>query len=262
MTEKLSFKEYGTGRPIVLLHAFPLSSSMWKPQIERLSSKNWRIITPDFPGFGDSLLNSDVSKIEDLAQAVADLLSALNIEKAIIGGLSMGGYVALNFARLFPEKVEALILADTSAAADTKEKRESRFELVEDIRKKGSEVLIEKMLPNLISDFTKENNPDLVKHLENTFKEVSADGAIAALFGMAERRDHVEFIKTIDKPTLLIFGENDKVTDLEAAKTLNANISSSELVVIPVVGHYSNLEQPQAFNDAIIDFLDHIYQKR
>lgn len=256
MAKKLYYEEYGTGRPIILLHAFPLSSSMWKAQAEFLSSKNWRVITPDFPGFGDSGIDSDVSRMEDLAQSVATLFSQLNIERAILGGLSMGGYVALNFVRMFADKVEALILADTNAAADTAEKRQSRIELVQGIKEKGSDALIDEMLPNLISNFAKKNNPDLVERLENVFKKANDRGVMAALLGMAERQDHVEKLKDIDKPTLLIFGEDDKITNLEAAMILKDNIPNAELITIPDVGHYSNLENPSAFNNAMADFLN------
>jgi 3-oxoadipate enol-lactonase len=252
---KLHFQEFGSGRPIFLLHAFPLSNWMWDEQITPLINKDWRIILPDFPGFGKSLVEKEVSRMEDLATDLSDLFSELNIEQAVIGGLSMGGYAALNFARLFPEKVSALILADTSAAEDSKEKRESRFSLVEKVREKDVEILIDEMLPNVISAHTKNTNKELVADLENEFKKASKDGVIASLLGMAERKDHTEFLGQIDVPTLLIFGAEDKITNLDPAKTLNSKIENSTLITIPDAGHYSNLEQPDLFNKAIVDFL-------
>lgn len=252
---RLNFRKYGSGNPIVLMHAFPLSSRMWNEQIASLTDKGYQVITPDFPGFGDTTVESEISWMEDLAEAVSDLLSELQIERAVIGGLSMGGYVALNFARKFPEKVSALLLADTSAAADSEEKRESRFKLVKKVKEKGVEILIDEMLPNVISEQTKSDNKELVESLENDFRKATENGVIAALLGMAERKDHTEFLKTITAPTLLIFGEDDKITDSEAAKTLNREIANSTLITLPNAGHYSNLEQPELFNNVFADFL-------
>lgn len=252
---KLHFQEFGSGNSIILLHAFPLSNWMWDEQITPIINKGWRVILPNFPGFGKSLVEKEVSRMEDLAANVSDLFSELNIKQSVIGGLSMGGYVALNFIRIFPEKVLALILADTSAAADSEEKRESRFSLVEKVREKGIEILIDEMLPNVISAYTKASNKELVATLESEFKKVSKNGVIASSLGMAERKDHTEFLSKIDVPTLLVFGEEDKVTNLDAAKTLNSEIDNSTLITIPNAGHYSNLEQPDLFNKAVIDFL-------
>ncbi len=125
---KLAFEEHGTGKPVVLLHAFLLTRKMWLPQVEAFKSKNYRLILPDLRGFGESHSFSDINSMEDMAKDVAELLEVLKVEQAIIGGLSMGGYVTFEMYRLFPEKFAALVLCDTSFYADTDEKRTSRFE--------------------------------------------------------------------------------------------------------------------------------------
>lgn len=239
----------------MLLHAFPLSRKMWKPQIETLVEAGYSVIMPDLRGFGESHNFADINSIEDMAKDVAELLNILDIENAVFGGLSMGGYVLFNFFRLFPEKVSALIFCDTNCVADSEEKRLTRFDLIEKIEKDGSKALIENMLPNLICEFTKQNNPNLVNDLEKTFSEVEPQAAIAALRGMAERLDHTEILGNINVPTALIFGEDDKVTNLETAEKMHTEIQNSNLFIIKNAGHYSNLEQPEQFNASLSDFL-------
>lgn len=255
---KLFFEQTGNGKPCVLLHAFPLSGKMWKPQIETLVEAGFNVIMPDLRGFGENHNFADINSIEDMAKDIAELLDNLDIEKAVFGGLSMGGYVLFNFFRLFPEKVSALIFCDTNYAADSEEKRLARFDLIEKIEKDGSKALIENMLPNLICEFTKQNNPNLVNDLEKTFSEVEPQAAIAALRGMAERLDHFEMLGKIKVPTALIFGEDDKITNLETAKKMHAEIPNSKLFIIKNAGHYSNLEQPEQFNASLSDFLGNL----
>ena len=223
---KLYFEQTGSsGKTIVLLHGFPLSGKMWKPQIEALTEAGFSVITPDLRGFGESHNFADINSMEDLAKDIAELLDSLKIEKAVFGGLSMGGYVLFNFLRLYPEKVGTLIFCDTNFAADSEEKRLGRFELIEKIEKDGVQALIDNMLPNLTGEFTKQNNPNLIIDLEHIFSEVQPKAAIAALRGMAERKDHSEILSKIDVPTALIFGEEDKVTNLETADKMRAEIA-------------------------------------
>ena len=252
---KTPFQESGSGKPVVLLHAFPLSRKMWQPQIEALSAAGFHVILPDLRGFGENHNFADINTMEDLAKDVCELMVNLKIERAIIGGLSMGGYVTFNFYRLFPEKFAGLLLFDTNSAADTEEKREARFDLIDEIEKSGAQALIDGMLPNLISDWTKENNPDLVAKLKAMFAETNPQAAIAALRGMAERQDHSNILKDINVPTLLIFGEHDKITNLEIGEKMHAKIPDAALTKIKNAGHYSNLEQPEAFNDALVSFV-------
>lgn len=254
----VNFKEQGVGKPVVLLHAFPLSSKMWESPIEALVGANCHVIMPDFRGFGDNHNFADINTMEDLANDIAELLDNLEIEKAIIGGLSMGGYVLFNLYRMYPEKFAAIILADTNCGADTKEKRQNRFDLIEKIETNGSTALVENMLPNLISDYTKEKTPELVESLTTDFSKVNPQGAIAALRGMAAREEHCSYLEKISVPTLLIFGESDKITNLEVAEKMHSEIRNSKLVVIKNAGHYSNLEQTVQFNQALLEFVDSI----
>lgn len=166
----------------------------------------------------------------------------------------MGGYVLFKLFRYAPELFSALILCDTTFLADSVEKRNSRIELISKIEKQGAAALIENMLPNLISGDTQQNNPALVAKLKEMFLEVNPSAAINALRSMAERSDSSDIINNIFAPALLLFGEFDKVTNLENARQMNHLISDSELVVIENAGHFSNLEQPEQFNRALLNF--------
>ena len=252
---KLEFEEHGAGKPFVLLHAFPLNRQMWNTQIEALKTEKCRLIVPDLRGFGENHSFSDINTMEDMAQDVFEMLDTLKIERAIIGGLSMGGYITFNFLRKFPEKVAALVLCDTNAHADSEAVRESRLDLIEKIEAEGVQALIDEMLPKLICENTKQNKKELVQSLEDSFNKVNPQAAIAALRGMAQRKDNTDLLDKISVPTLLIFGAEDKVTNLEMAETMARTIPNSSLVKIENAGHYSNLEQPEIFNQALSDFI-------
>ena len=253
---QIAFEEHGEGFPIVLIHAFPLSRNMWNGNIEAITASGFRLILPDLPGFGQTLKSPDTKSLEAMAIDIADLLDSLKIEKAVIGGLSMGGYIAFNLFRLFPQKFTGLILCDTNSASDTEEKRKQRFELIEKIESEGVQILIEKMLPNLIGEYTKKSNPKLVTQLKERFAETAPDSAISALRAMADRLDHIEFLEKIDIPTVLIFGEEDQITNLQTAQMMNERIKNSRLHTIKNAGHYSNMEQPDEFNTILKGYIE------
>ena len=255
---KLPFKDIGNGNPVILIHAFPLSSKMWESQAELLVRNGYRVILPDLPGFGE---NNDFTRcysIAEMASKISELVDSLNITQPVIGGLSMGGYVLFELIRIAPDKFSGLILCDTTFSADTEEKRLSRFDLISKIENQGSSALIENMLPNLVSDYTKQNNPRLLEELKELFLTVEPSAAMNALRSMAERNDNSEILDKINFPVLLIFGEFDKVTNLENGRKMNELIPVSELAIIKKAGHYSNLEQPEQFNQKLLDFISRI----
>ena len=251
----LSYKEFGKGFPLVLLHAFPLSNKMWKSNISSFKDSNFRLIIPDLPGFGKSKLKNENFTIEEIAKDVALLLSELKIKQTLLGGISMGGYVSLNFFRLFPNLISGLILCDTTSFADSEEIKKNRFRLIEKIKQKGSKVLLTEMLPNLLSKHTKTKNQTLFAHLENEIINCNSISAISALKGMAGRLDHTYLLRKINVPTLLIFGEEDRPTNLETANLLKNEIRGSTLKIIKNAGHYSNMENPKDFNEILQTFL-------
>jgi 3-oxoadipate enol-lactonase len=249
------YEEHGTGSPIVLLHAFPLSRTMWSANTKALTDAGFRVILPDLRGFGEHESHAETNLMDDMATDVAELLDKLGIEQAIIGGLSMGGYVTFALYRMFPERFAAVLLFDTMAAADTEEKRTKRFEVIEKVTVNGSIALVENFLPNLTGDLTKANNPGLIKDLEERVLSVSPEAASAALRGMADRPDSTGLLGKIGVPACLIFGEDDKITNLQAAESMKGAIRDSKLYVLKDSGHLSNMEQPAQFNAALINFV-------
>lgn len=254
---EIGYDNAGAGKAVILLHGHPLNRSMWSEQTDALQA-NYRVVCPDLRGYGETAPVSDVSTMSEMARDVADLLDFLKLETVILGGLSMGGYAALEFYNLFRRRVSALVLADTKAASDTEEARRKRFETAEKIEKEGIEQLAEEMLPKILSPATRSGKPEIVERVRKMMLTTNPKGAAAALRGMAERSDHTKLLAEINVPTLVIVGESDELTPPEEAEKMSRPIKDSRLVKITNAGHLSPLENPAEFNRALFDFLSEI----
>jgi 3-oxoadipate enol-lactonase len=252
----------GGGRPrgtLVLLHAFPLNARMWEPQLT-LAEHGWRIVAPHLRGFDRGGDAPPVSSVDDYAGDVIDLLDALHIEDAVIGGLSLGGYVAFAIFRRAPRYVRGLILADTRSQADTAEGVEARKKVLALLAEKGSDgpsAVIEQMLPKLLGASTQardQNAAARVRRLAATSSPAAIAGGIRALM---TRPDSTPLLRSIHCPTLIVVGGEDAVTPPSFSQEMQQAIAGSELVVVPDAGHLSNIEQPAAFNSALTAFLTH-----
>ena len=212
----MSYSESGEGPkdPIVLLHAFPLNRRMWAPQVEALAPHR-RVITPDYPGFGRSPRPCAQPDVRYYAQGVLELLDKLHLEKVVLGGLSMGGYIAFACLSLFPERVSALLLANTRPDPDPEEAREARRELARRVAEEGIEVLPEVQMERLLAPDTLENKRDVVEYVRGMILESSPDGVVAALGAMRDRPDSTGLLEKISVPTLVIGGEEDALSTPE-----------------------------------------------
>ncbi|MER3428804.1 MAG: alpha/beta hydrolase [Pyrinomonas sp.] len=257
---QIGYDDVGDGLPVVLLHAFPLNRAMWHEQIAALSSR-WRFIAPDHRGFGESSVAPSAT-MEEMAQDVAALLDELQIEQAVIGGLSMGGYVSFAFYRQFPQRVRALILADTRAEADTEEARRNRERMAERALREGAEAIAEEMIPKLVAARTLNERPEIRERLRLMIVRNDPAGIAAAQRGMAVRRDQTDLLARIEVPTLIIVGCEDQLTPPELSEAMHQRIRGSHLVAIEGAGHVSNIERPQDFNRALESFLQRIEPKR
>ena len=246
----------GDATPVVLLHAFPLNSKMWEPQIEALSDR-FRFIAPDLKGFGGSDAPEDTStySMDSYADQVAAVLDDLGLDKVVVAGLSMGGYIAFAFLRRHRDRVSALVLADTRAEADPPEGIEKRTNQQGMVRNEGTAGLIEALSGALLGEATREKKPDVVQKVKELMAENGPSGFIGALEAMKGRPDSSDELTSIDVPTLVIVGEHDGVTPPDAARKIHEHVGGSRLVVIPEAGHLSNLEAPEAFNGALGEFL-------
>lgn len=251
---KIAYDEAGEGAPVVLLHGFPFNRSMWREQTDSLSNA-WRVIAPDLRGHGETSVAGEVATMEEMAEDVAGLLDELNISRAVVVGLSMGGYVALAFFRKFRERVRALILADTRPQADTDDGRRAREETARRALAEGMGMVADSMLPKLLAPLTREHKAEVFARVREMIVGTDPRGAAAALRGMAARRDQTDLLPEINVPTLIVVGTEDVLTPPSDAETMHAKIEGSRLVKIEGAGHVSNVERPEDFNRALGEFL-------
>lgn len=244
----------GSGAALVLLHGFPLDRSMWREQTESLGGE-FHIVAPDLRGLGETPLGDEEVSIEGMAEDVAALLDELNLGRVVLGGLSMGGYVAFEFLRKFPKRVRALVLADTRPQADTEEGRRAREANARRALKDGMAPIVESMLTKVFSAGTRERGGEVIERVRAMMLGASPEGAAAALRAMAARRDQTDLLSSINVPTLIVVGSEDAVTPPADAEAMRAKIEGSRLVVVEGAGHLSNVEQPEDFNHALVEFL-------
>lgn len=253
----ITYTDEGEGRPIVLIHGFPLSRGVWAPQVEALRSTH-RVIVPDLRGFGESPPGSLTGGVpmERYADDVAELLDELGAPPAVIAGHSMGGYVALAFARRHAERLAGLVLVATRAVADSAEVAAGRRVTAEKVLAEGGQgmaALIEGMVPKLVAPGT--DDPDLLESVRVAMASASPEGTIGALLGMAERSDSTAMLPEIDVPTLVITGAEDTLIPVAESEAMAEAIPGAELVVLAGAGHLVSYERPEAFNRELTDWL-------
>lgn len=227
---------------LLLIHAFPLDASMWEPQITGLGA-DVAIAAPNLPGFGGTALNDQTLTMDAAADAVADALTREGIERAVVCGLSMGGYVAFAFWRRHGDRVSGLVLANTRAVADDDEGKQKRLALAERLRSEGN-VLVENPPPLLSSDAPDE----LWDSVKGIIARQPAEAIAAVSAGMAERPDSTGDLASIDVPTLVITSTGDTLIPPDATKAMGEQIPGARVEVIDGAGHISNLEAPAEFN--------------
>ena len=249
------YEDVGKGLPVVLLHAFPLDRAMWEPQLAPLAAAGFRVLAPDLPEFGETTPGSEVFNIERSADVLADLLEEIGIEKAVVGGLSMGGYIALAFARRHPDRLIGLILADTKAAPDDPDAKANRDRLIADVKAGGASAAAEALLPKLFGPTTRDQKPEVIERAQSIILRQRGAAIIAALYALRDRPDAAPGLESIGVPTLVLVGEHDAVTPPAVAEQLAGHIRGADLITIPGSGHLANLENPEAFNSAVIPFL-------
>ena len=242
------------GTPLVLLHAFPLDRGMWQPQIDALAGQ-CRILAVDLPGFGQSTVDPNLT-VDSAADGLVELLDKENLPgQVVLGGLSMGGYVAMAFARRNPDRLAGLILADTRSDADDDAGKKNRDRLISLTQEFGPSKVYEVMLPKVVCQDTLKNQPKIVESIRVLAARQSAAGVIAGLKMLRDRPDATPELSRITVPTLIIVGEHDAITPPLLAEQMASHIAGSRVVVIPGAGHLSNMEQPTAFNAAVGTFV-------
>lgn len=253
---QLSYNDVGEGNiPVLFLHGFPFDKSMWKGQLDFLKSTN-RLIAIDIRGFGESTDEDSKLSMDLFADDLIALLDKLNIEKAVICGLSMGGFIALNAVKRFPERFEALILCDTQCIADTADVKKNRMKTIEQINSEGPEEFNEKFVKSVFHPNSMKNEKELVNYLRSVVYANSKEVLTRGLTALAERSETCSTLDKIHIPTLIICGRQDEVTPLSESEFMHKHISESVLKIIENAGHVSNLEHPEEFNTNLKEFLD------
>jgi pimeloyl-ACP methyl ester carboxylesterase len=246
----LNVTDLGEGTPILWIHGFPFASSIYESQ---LAIRNVRHVMPDLPGFGQSRPDggSDVS-MDTYARLMIELLDQRGIDRAILAGLSMGGYICFAIARLAPKRMRGLILIDTRETADTEEARKGRYDSIEKVKQSGVKPIVDSMSPKMLTPRARREMRDRLREIMSS---ASPEGVIAALGAMATRPDSTPLLAEIRVPTLIVVGEEDTITPPADSERMAAAIAGSRLVKIAGAAHASNFEKAAEVNRAVTSFV-------
>ena len=248
----LAHEDRGNGPAIVFLHGHPFSRAMWASQLETLSDE-FRVVAPDLPGYGESGTVDQIMSMRRFAETVVELLDDLEIARATVVGLSMGGLVAMELGLGYPERVAGLVLAATTAAPPTEEDVERRRRAAAEIDAHGMLGHTADMLPRLFGPAAS-RDPGLTVPIVETMLRTNPLGAAAALRGRAERPDYERLLGDLGPPALVVAGDRDAYSTKEVTDQLVAALPAPEVLILPGVGHFPNLEAPEAFDEAVRAF--------
>lgn len=250
---KISYQERGAGLPIVLIHGFPLDGRVFDDQLAGLSD-SFRVIVPDLPGFGRSA-PAQAFTMRGLAADLRAFLKQIGALPCVLGGLSMGGYVVLPMAEMFPADLKGLILLDTRAEADTDEARQNRDRMAAAARERGAAAVVEMMFGKMLAQSTAHQRPHVAQKLRQVMSEQPVDAIVYALAAMRDREDFRPRLGSIQTPTLIVVGEYDAITPPANAETMRSGLPRGWLITIPDSGHMPVMEQPESVNEAIRRFI-------
>ncbi|MET9319177.1 alpha/beta fold hydrolase [Streptomyces sp. NPDC003038] len=253
----LFFDDFGPrgGAPVILIHGHPFNRTMWAPQTAALTAAGYRVITPDLRGYGQSPVLPGMALLADLADDIAALLHRLDVEQAVICGVSMGGQIAMEMRLRHPGLVRALVLSDTSPVPETQDGKKARRELAERLLAEGMRPYAEEVIDKMLAPYNVAGMPEAAARVSAMMRATDPEGAAAALRGRAERPDYRPVLAGATEPCLIVVGADDVYTPVAEAEALHALMPQSVLTVIERAGHLPGVEQPEAFNRALLEFL-------
>jgi pimeloyl-ACP methyl ester carboxylesterase len=250
----LAYSDSGQGTPLLLLHGFPLDRTMWDDPVRALVSRV-RLVVPDLRGFGESTAPSGPVTMDRFADDAAALLDHLRIRRAVVCGLSMGGYIAFAFARRHADRLLGLVFCDTRSAPDTPEARKGRAEMIDLVAAKGMAPVADRMLPRLLAPATLSGRPEIAARVRGMILRAPPDGVRGALQGMADRPDSTPILPSLRCPTLFVVGEHDALSPPAEAEGMRAQVPGGRIAVIPDAGHLAPVESPSAVAQALASFV-------
>jgi 3-oxoadipate enol-lactonase len=251
---RLRYLHAGSGWPLILLHAFPLSADLWRPQLDRVP-RGWQFLAPDLRGFGREAAPPKSPTMDELAGDVSAFMDALEIDRAVIGGLSMGGYVTMALYRLAPERFTGLVLGNTKAGLDTPEGRAAREQMIELVRGEGPSAVADQMLPKLLGATSHRARPFLEPLVRRLIESNSAEGIEAAIQAIKDRPDSFPTLQRAAVPALIVTSDEDTIIPVSESEEMHRIMPRSQFVVLSAAGHLSNLEVPDDFSEALGTFL-------
>jgi pimeloyl-ACP methyl ester carboxylesterase len=254
----IAYDDVGSGDAIVLVHGHPFDRSMWTPQRDALRDAGWRVIVPDLRGYGETSVVPGKTTLDVFARDIAALLDHLRVERVVIGGLSMGGQIVMEFCRLHPHRVRAVLLAATSPMPDTDEGARSRRLMADRLVANGMTGYADEVLSKMLAPANVAALPSVAAHVHAMMRGAPTEGAAAALRGRAERQSYEPTLAALDVPALIVVGDQDPYTPLAEAERMHALIAGSSLVCMDGVGHMPNLERTAEFNAALLRFLSRL----
>jgi pimeloyl-ACP methyl ester carboxylesterase len=252
----IGYDDEGSGAPLVLIHGHPFDRSMWRPQVEQFSAAGWRVIVPDLRGYGETTVVPGITTLDVFAREIAGLLDYLGVGSCVLGGLSMGGQIVMEFGRLFPRRIRGLVLADTFAAAETGAGRKARNDMADRLLREGMAPYAAEVLPKMVAPRTISGQPAVAAHVLAMMRGASPAGAAAALRGRALRPDYREPLSLLTVPTLVVVGSDDEFTPIGDAELIRDLVPGATLAIIDGAGHMPSLERPAEFNAGLRQFLN------
>jgi 3-oxoadipate enol-lactonase len=253
---QVGYDDQGDGQPVVFLHGFPHDRTLWTAQRAALAPQA-RCIVPDIRGFGYSSTHGPYS-MDQYADDLVALLDYLGIDRAVVCGLSMGGYIAMAMWRRHPDRVKAFVFCDTRAGADSEEAKGRRDELAGQVKQGGTRVITDAQLTGMVGPATRERRPEVMAALRAMMGRQSAAGVVGALQALRDRPDSRETLRSISVPSLVIVGEDDVLTPIKEARAIAEALPSAARVRLEIIagaGHVPCLERPAATTHALSDFL-------
>jgi pimeloyl-ACP methyl ester carboxylesterase len=251
---ELAVEVRGEGAPVVFIHGFPFDRTMWRHQLAGLS--RWKRIALDLRGAGDSSAPADGYSVARYADDVVQVLDTLGIDRAVVCGLSLGGYILFDLLRRHAGRIRAAVFCNTKATADAPEAKRGRDEMAALAEREGVGAVAERLLPQLLAPATVAAQPDVVAHVKDMIGRTPVPGLVGALRALRDRPDSTPMLGSIAMPVLAVAGAEDKIAPVEVMRAMAAAIPGAQFAVIPAAGHLAPLEQPLATSRVVVDFLD------
>ncbi len=253
---RVAFDDCGTGEDVlVLIHGHPFNRSMWQSQAEAGSQAGWRVIAPDLRGYGETPAGGETTPLEAFARDIAELLDILGVGRVVVAGLSMGGQIAMEFARLYRERLRGIVLVATYPQAETEEGKHNRHETADRLLREGMGPYSEEVLTRMLAARSIAGLPRVAAHVLTMMQTTHPQGAAAALRGRAERPPYEPVLATLDVPALVVVGDEDSFTTRADADRMHQLLKGSQLLWMKGVGHMPNLERDAEFNAVLVQFL-------